>query len=470
MDGARPDVFDYLAARGDLPNISRYVLDRGGSVPATTVFPSTTGVAYLPFLTGCYPGTCDVPGIRWLDRSRYEGRWVRDRRHVRNYCGPQGACLNTDLAPHLKTIFDYEPDSVALCTPFTRGLGKGRERAQVSRLIWGGLAHYTGAYMLVDRWVARALPRVAREKPRFTFVVLPGIDGTTHFFDPWHPEVFNAYRQVDRMIGRYAEEGGMDGDHLTVLVSDHGMTRIDWHADISLAMERRGIPVLRHPALWRRNPLVMVAVSGNGSAQVYLRPGVTRPSRIDLPAIEAGEVPLIPADLVEFLLSLDGVALVGGKDGDAVVVRSREGSARLYHTDGDHIRYVPETGDVLDLSSRPLTLTDRQWLSHSLERSYPDAPTQLLQLFRSERAGELVVVAEPGADLRLEWEIPEHKSGHGSLIYEHMRCLIAADRPLAGPMRTVDVQPLIMEHLGYQAEDAIDGISPLAFPAEQEVA
>src|SRR5690242_12965112 len=60
MVGARPDIFDYLAARSDLPNISRLVLERGGSVPSTTVFPSTTGVAYLPFLTGCYPGTCDV--------------------------------------------------------------------------------------------------------------------------------------------------------------------------------------------------------------------------------------------------------------------------------------------------------------------------------------------------------------------------------------------------------------------------
>ena len=57
LDGARPDVFDRLVAAGDLPNISRHVLEPGGRVPATTVFPSTTGIAYLPFLTGCYPGT-----------------------------------------------------------------------------------------------------------------------------------------------------------------------------------------------------------------------------------------------------------------------------------------------------------------------------------------------------------------------------------------------------------------------------
>jgi hypothetical protein len=463
-------VFAYLAARGDLPNISRHILERGGTVPATTVFPSTTGVAYLPFLTGCYPGTCNVPGIRWLDRTGYTGRWIRDRRHFRNYCGPQGALLNTDLSPAVKSIFDFEADSVALCTPFTRGLARGRERAQLSRMVWGGLAHYTGAYMLVDRWVGRALPAVAREKPRFAFVVLPGIDGTTHFFDPWHPEVFTAYRQVDELIGRYAAAGGMAGDHMTVLVSDHGMARIDWHADVALALEGRGIPVLRHPALWRRNPLIAVAVSGNGSAQIYLRPGVPRANRLPLAAIEAGEVPLIPADLVDFLVGIDGVALVAGMDGSDVIVRSREGRARLSPVDAQHLRYAPETADVLHLSHRAQTLSDRQWLELSLERRFPDAPAQLLQLFRSPRAGELVIAAEPGADLRLEWEIPEHQSGHGSLTNDHMRCLVAADRPLVGPMRTVDIFPLVLRHLGYVVPEGIDGITPQIDAQRQEVA
>ncbi|MBI4500561.1 MAG: alkaline phosphatase family protein [Gemmatimonadetes bacterium] len=470
MDGARPDVFEHLASRGDLPNISRYVLERGGAVPATTVFPSTTGVAYLPFLTGCYPGTCDVPGIRWLDRSRYHGRWIRDRRHVRNYCGPQGALLNSDLAPEVKTVFDLEPDSVALCTPFTRGLAPGRHVGRVSRLVWGGLAHYTGAYQLVDRWVGRALPAVARRRHRLTFVVLPGIDGTTHFFDPWHPEVFAAFRQVDDMVGRYAQAGGLDGDHLLLLVSDHGMSRVDWHADITLAMERRGIPVLRHPALWRSNPVAAVMVSGNGSAQVYLRPGVIRDDRWSLDAIEAGDVPLIPSDLVDFLLAIDGVALVAGTVGNDVVVRSRDGRARLTPLDASRIRYVPETADVLHLSPRALTFSGEQWLAHSLDRPYPDAATQLMQLFRSPRTGELAVVAEPGADLRLEWEIPEHRSGHGSLTYDHMRCLLAADRPLAGPMRTVDVFPLVVEHLGYEVPAGIDGVSPRFLSDAREVA
>src|SRR5437660_761067 len=69
IDGARHDVLRALLAQGDLPNLARWVIEPGGMTVGTTVFPSTTGVAYIPFLFGRYPGTADVPGIRWLDRA-----------------------------------------------------------------------------------------------------------------------------------------------------------------------------------------------------------------------------------------------------------------------------------------------------------------------------------------------------------------------------------------------------------------
>src|SRR5574341_143812 len=94
LDGARPDVFQQLVSAGDLPNLARYVIEPGSVPAATTVFPSTTGVAYLPFLAGCFPGTCDVPGIRWMDTRRYGGSWLRDWDHLRSYCGAQAGKLN----------------------------------------------------------------------------------------------------------------------------------------------------------------------------------------------------------------------------------------------------------------------------------------------------------------------------------------------------------------------------------------
>ncbi len=63
-DGFRPDVLRALCASGDLPNITRYLLTEGSYHEGVTVLPSVTNVAFLPVLTGQYPGTANIPGIR----------------------------------------------------------------------------------------------------------------------------------------------------------------------------------------------------------------------------------------------------------------------------------------------------------------------------------------------------------------------------------------------------------------------
>jgi len=126
------------------------------------------------------------------------------------------------------------------------------------------------------------------------------------------------------------------------------------------------------------------------------------------------------------------------------------------------IRYDPLEGDALGLGRDVLELEDRELLSRSRETDVPDAPRQLLQLFQSPRAGDLVLAAGPGADFRGPWEIPEHTAGHGSLIAEHMEVPIAASRPMPpGPIRTVDLMPAMLEHLGMALPQgtALDGVS-----------
>lgn len=458
LDGAREDVFLRLAADGDLPNISRYVLDPGGVVPATTVFPSTTGVAYLPFLTGCYPGTCNVPGIRWLDRRRYKGRWWADREHVRSYCGYQADRINGDLRSGLESLFDRIADVAVLASPFTRGLGRTANRVRVARALLGSAAHYTGNYGSLDRAVGRELARVAARRHALVFAVFPAVDGVTHFHDPWHPAVLATYRQFDGIVGEYGARGGFDGDHLALIVSDHGASAVKRHTDIAVEMEKLGLPTLCHPVMWRRDPAAAVMVSGNGSAQIYLDPAGPRADRVPLSAIESGAVPGVRKDVVSQLAALDGVAFVAASEGAGVVVVGEGGRAHLHPEPSDpaRITYRTDGADILDLGEGG-SRGEREWLVASLERRYPDAPAQLLQLFRSDRAGDLLVAAELGCDLRDGWEKPEHRSGHGSLIGDHMRCLFAANRPFAGPIRTVDVFPLLLQHLGCEVPPGIDG-------------
>ena len=83
------DLFERLLAAGELPNIQKHVIDRGAYRRASSTFTSTTGPAHLPFLTGCFPGTANVPGYRWFDRAAYRpglpaGPWC-----MRSYNGPE---------------------------------------------------------------------------------------------------------------------------------------------------------------------------------------------------------------------------------------------------------------------------------------------------------------------------------------------------------------------------------------------
>ena len=470
IDGARSDVLRDLLARGDLPNLARWVIEPGGLRTGTTVFPSTTGVAYIPFLFGRYPGSLGIPGIRWLDRrGAMEGNSWRAQWHAaRSYCGVQGGWLNTDIAA-TPSIFDLVPESIAICTPLTRGLRAGANRCARQRVVLGSAAHYLGTYPALDRAVARAWLDAADEAWRFLFVVFPGVDGISHLKDPLHPAVLESYRLVDRALGAFVARLRKQGRELPAffVVSDHGMTVMREHADPAVLLERDGLRTLRHPVhVWRRGARVATMVSGNASVQLYFEPrsGRKRP-------LTESEIP--PA-ILDRLLGLPAVRLAACRadSSGGIIVRTKNARALLKESMGV-VRYEPQSGDPLGLGGY-LELDDRELLSRTRETDVPDAPRQLLQLFGTPRTGDLVLAAAPGADFRGPWEIPEHRAGHGSLIAEHMEVPIAASVALPDSgLRTVDLMPTVLERLDVAVPSgvALDGVpfSKLAAVTEHQI-
>src|SRR6266702_4361479 len=234
IDGARHDVLRALLAQGDLPNLARWVIEPGGMAVGTTVFPSTTGVAYIPFLFGRYPGTANVPGIRWLDRGAVaRGSGLRSQwRAARSYCGVQASWINRDIACG-PSIFELVPQSLAICTPIIRGLRRGAHLMPQRRALLGIAAHYFGTYDALDRAVADAWVAAAGEPWRFLFVVFPGPDGLSHLLDPCHPRVLEAYRRIDRALGRFVARARTGGELPTLFVAaDHGASVVREHCDI----------------------------------------------------------------------------------------------------------------------------------------------------------------------------------------------------------------------------------------------
>jgi len=457
IDGARSDVLRDLLARGDLPNLARWVIEPGGLRTGTTVFPSTTGVAYIPFLFGRYPGSVGIPGIRWLDRrGAAEGKGSRTQwRAARSYCGVQGGWLNTDIAA-TPSIFDLVPESIAICTPLTRGLRAGANRCALRRVVLGSAAHYLGTYPALDRAVARAWLDAADEPWRFLFVVFPGVDGISHLKDPLHPAVLESYRLVDRALGAFVARLRKQGSELPAffVVSDHGMTVMREHADPAVLLERRAVRTLRHPVhVWRRGARVATMVSGNASVQLYFEPRSGR----ERPLTESE----IPDAILEQLLALPAVRLAACRADSTggIIVRTKNARASLTESMG-LICYEPRSGDPLGLGGY-VELDDRELLTRTRETDVPDAPRQLLQLFGTPRAGDLVLAATPGADFRGPWEMPEHRAGHGSLIAEHMEVPIAASVALPDVgLRTVDLMPTVLERLDVAVPSgvALDGV------------
>jgi predicted AlkP superfamily pyrophosphatase or phosphodiesterase len=270
VDGLRPDVAESRLEQGDLPHLQD-MLHSGGRTVAITGFPSTTSVAYLPFLTGCAPGRCDIPSIRWLDRRAYRGRWWQDRDALRSYCGYQAPMLDGDISPAVRTIFELVPESIGIFTPVARGLDPERDPSRLERKVWGSVAHVAKWHQPSDDSVARHLLRAANEPWRFVFAQFPAVDGYTHQSGHNSAPVHRALRRIDATVGSLRQllrQRGELEETLILLVSDHGASAVHTHLDLADWFRGQGVPTLAHPVVWERTPRAAVMVAGNGSAMV----------------------------------------------------------------------------------------------------------------------------------------------------------------------------------------------------------
>jgi hypothetical protein len=459
VDGLRPDVADARLVLGDLPHISA-MLETGGRTIAITGFPSTTSVAYLPFLTGVAPGRCNVPSIRWLDRSRYQGRWWKDRAELRSYCGYQAPRLDRDLSPDVRTVFELVPESTGIFTPVARGLSAARDPSRLERKIWGSVAHVAKWHQPSDDSVARHLLRAADQPWRFVFAQFPAVDGYSHQSGPDSPPVHRALRRIDATVGQLRDTLKRRGElerSLILLVSDHGSSLVHTHLDLADWFRARGVPTLAHPVIWARAPRAAVMVAGNGSAMVYARPGEQREHRWPIERLRTRDAFGSAEDLVESLLSERAVALLAAEsEAGGIWLAGKGGDARLISR-GDEIVYQPLSGDPLMLG-RDWAGSSREWLERTWDGPFPDAAFHLTDQFRSPRSGDLFVIAREGYDFRGRFEVPEHRAGHGSLIRAHMQTPVWSNRPIPEmPLRTVDIFPSMLDWLGVPPPPVMDG-------------
>lgn len=458
-DGVRTDTLRNAIASGATPALARLAAG-GGMYEITTVFPSVTGLAYAPFVSGRSPAAVGLPGLRWFDRSR---SLLSFPHFTRSYVGLEMRYVDRDLHADVPTMFQLAKPSLGALTMIGRGLSRANWLGRGPRwLLRGAQTHFRGSldgWLKIDRDIAiSVVDRIRTTRPRYALLALLGIDKASHSEGHEGPGVRKALGVVDEMVARLQRDAEADGraehQHLWV-VSDHGHSRVKHHENLAGLVRDLGHRVLAHPWIYSlRRPEVAVMVSGNAMAHVY----------VDL---ENRQRPWWPAlasrweGLVRALLDRESVDLLLLPSGvNACVVHGRgRGSAVVSWGDGRYT-YQPETGDPLGLGEPLVDLDEDSAHAATIARDYPDALVQIARVAGGSRSGDIILSAARDWDFRSRYEPIPHISSHGALHRDHMLVPLLLDRPpVRPPRRTVELMASACATLGIDTPPGVEGKS-----------
>ena len=460
-DGARFDTID-AATRADspapLPALAQLRAE-GALHRVATAFPSVTGVAYAPFLTGRFPGPCGLPGLRWFDRSH-----TRCRRfpYARSYLGAEMRHLDEDLDPSHPTIFELAPSRFNAMSMLGRGTSSteriGRDARTLARAAYTHWIGNVDGWIALDEHVARvSTQHIIERRPDFACIALLGLDKASHTAGHDSAVARRALATIDsavRELRAGLEHAGRWEDTHLWIVSDHGHSAVHAHDDLAALVRASDHRVLAHPWLLARGEAVAVMVSGNAMAHLYLE--LHRRERAGWSALRERWEPL-----VRMLLARESVDLVMLPiDDSQTEVRSRERGSAIITAANGRYSYRTLDGDPLGVGFELQNVYASDAFDALARGDYPDAIVQIAQLAASARSGDIIVSATPGWDFREKWEPVRHASTHGSLHKDHMLVPLLVSRPVGGTARrTADVMPSALAALRLPPANDLDGIS-----------
>ena len=478
IDGAPYETFKALTENGDLPNIKKFIVDRGSLNKAVSAFPSTTGPAFIPFFMGLYPGTANIPGIRWLSKSKFQLPHRFKRPGICSYIGFDGLRFEDDLPSDASTLFNFFSPVSNIYNPLARGCPPTKNLTRRIRSLVYTYAHFSHRWRFVNQIAIRQLHKAAEAGDQFIMCLFPAVDTFSHLTHTQSLPVLQTYREIDAAIGKLVnilQKTGALEETLILITSDHGMSDTHTHIDIPQHLDDGGWRCLHYPKVWRQGAVSASMVSGNGMTNLYFKNSSAEKGWGERTPFEK----LYYTGVISSLIELEGLGLVAGQsETGAIIVQSRTGQGRIscHSLDTDHGNLQPEhtaskcadslrfsyqfTGtDPLGYGVHYKNMSSREALRKTYDSSYPDGIVQLWQIFNSERTGDLVLSAESGYDLRARYEIPEHHATHGGLIAEHMHIPLATNYPIAEQsIRSVDVFPTVLNLCGHNiSEQYIDG-------------
>ncbi len=496
LDGTRADVFYSMMDAGELPNIRRYVGDRGLRVEnAFTSLTSTTFACIAVQLSGKVPAHLNFPGNAWLDRDTSVLRKINSSASVLR--------INTDITgPTLPEILAAQRPrewSAVIADNLTRGAAYANPLRE-----WLGVGYFLQRWRIVDRFAFETFHDILIEAnkrgtfPAYAFVHLIATDNHGHMHGPLSRELRDCLKHEDAQFGRLMRTFDAMGltDKVCVLITaDHGMMALEPQSLVlrdfisnsmgvpcgylaveeDMPIEKRRAALSKYRALDATSGdrycfLYFSSPDKAGVADWGVRPSLDQLRRFRNDAGKSFDVP-------DLLRSQPGVAFVCARDEKGVChVYGPKGYA-LVHAEGavpKNRRYaygVKEGQDPLGYQSVPLRSTGDmrfhtadEWFEATANSEYPNFVPEVYDLFDSARTGDLVLFAAPG------WNFKSgNKGAHGGPHRDEMRVPML----MAGPgiprravsrARTADIVPTVLDYMGVSPGEEFDGRSLLAKP------
>ena len=466
VDGSPYQVFNDLVQDGTLSNIKKYVIDRGSFKKAVTAFPSTTGPAFIPFFTGQFPGSANIPGVRWLSKKQFQNPYRFRSPGICSYMGREALSFSTHL-PNNPTLFDFFSPVNNIYNILTRGCPPSGDLTRRIKPLVYTYAHFSERWRFVNTIASRKLLKAVKGDAEFITCLFPAVDTFSHLSHTLSPDVMDAYREVDRTVGEVCQilQVSKEFDNTLIMItSDHGMSNTHAHIDLPRHLDNSGWRCLHYPLLWRRRTRSASMVSGNGMTHLYFK-GEGSDNGGSTSELQKGWGERLSFEqlnglgVIQPLLGIEGLAFVAGQNEEgAIIVQNRGGVGKIIYKHGT-FSYQFQGADPLGYGVCYQNLSSGDALINTYESEYPDGLVQLWQIFQGDRTGDLVLSAHPGYDLRARYEYPEHHATHGALNAEQMFVPLAMNLPIETEfIRTVDLFPTVLSQFGRTVEPSqIDG-------------
>ena len=332
IDGAPYEIFKALIENGDLPNIKKHVVDRGSLNKAVSVFPSTTGPAFIPFFMGLYPGTANIPGIRWMSKSNFHTPHRFKRPGICSYMGLDGLRFEADLPPGFPTLFNFFSPVSNIYNPLARGCPSAKNLTGWIKPLVYTYAHFSHRWRFVNQIAARHLHKAVEAGDKFVMCLFPAVDTFSHLTEIQSPQVLQTYREIDTAIGNLVhtlQKANTLQETLILITSDHGMTDTHTHIDVPQHLDDGGWRCLHYPKIWRQRAVSASMVSGNGMTHLYFKNNSGGKGWGERTPFEN----LHKMGVISSLIELEGLGFVAGQSetGD-IIVQNRGGQGRISAT------------------------------------------------------------------------------------------------------------------------------------------